>query len=152
MREALTDGSTEKRNSGAGWAMSGRASTQRGRNWWQEARLERAWRRAAWASVPGQAGEARDVCVRAGCSTKTWRLVSWRPGERRWERARRRRRWAGALGFEGSGPCALIGPRGRGHGAGCGQAGGKAHANGWATRKGRGERSRLGLRAGVGRG
>jgi hypothetical protein len=71
------------------------------------------------------------------------------------ESARRRRCWAAraraaagqrarvaagqrALGFEGSGPCALIGPRGRGHGAGCGQAGGKAHANGWAARKGRG--------------
>jgi hypothetical protein len=90
------------------------------------------------------------VC--AGCSTKTRRLVSWRPGERRWERAWRRRRWAGALGFEGSGPCALIGPRGRGHGTGYEQAGGKAHANGWAARKGRGGRSRLGLRAGVGQG
>jgi hypothetical protein len=43
--------------------------------------------------------------VRVGRGAKTWRLVPWRPGERRWERA---------LGFGGSGPRALVGLRGGG--------------------------------------
>jgi hypothetical protein len=107
-----------------------------------------------WASThtPGP-GECAVVRGRGGPRREGHNALS--------ESARRRRCWAAraraaagqrALGFEGSGPCALIGPRGRGHGAGCGQAGGKAHANGWAARKRRGGKEPVGPARGSGPG